>query len=66
MRRPPEHPRFALVVWPNNTIGCLFLAAVPDAVARGALVFAREDAELMTRVPFNPPRVNNDLEQDGA
>jgi hypothetical protein len=37
-----RQPRFALVAYPDNTIGCIFLAALDDAIAKGAFVFARE------------------------
>jgi hypothetical protein len=48
----PEPARFALVVYPDNMIGCVFLHAIEDAVKRGAIVFAREDTELCVPVGY--------------
>lgn len=46
--------RYALVVYPGSTVvACITLDAVSAAVARGALVVAREDAMLSEPVP--PP-----------
>lgn len=66
--RPPEHPRFALVAWPDDTIGCLFLSVIDDAVARGASVFARE-FDRVPDVPLNMqqnPIRHDDGDEDGA
>lgn len=49
-----ESPRFALVRWPDaesDVPNCITLDAVPAAVARGALVLAREDAILSEPLP---------------
>jgi len=56
MRRAPEQPRWALVVYDDNSMGCIPLEDVPTAITRRALVIARED-ELLPVVSFNPPRV---------
>lgn len=51
--RPPEEPRFALVVWPYNRIGIVALNVLDSAVKRGAIIIANE-ANIL---PFNPPRI---------
>ena len=52
-RRPPESPRWALVKWPEFGIGCIPLEHLETARARGAIVVALEDADLMTEAPLN-------------
>lgn len=42
-----EKPRYAIVVWPYNRMGLVKLDGLDRAVKRGALVIAREDAELL-------------------
>lgn len=37
-----EHPRFALVSWPDDKLGCIYLSMVDDAVQQGAVVIVRE------------------------
>jgi hypothetical protein len=50
-----EQPQYALVTYPNNTIGCVpFGEHLDEAVAKhGAIVFAREDAELCVRPTYD-------------
>ena len=64
-----EQPRYALVQWPTRTADerpgppcCIVLDALPNAIARGALVIAREDA-LLPVVTFNTPRI---VDADGG
>lgn len=56
-------PRFALVVWADDTDQelpcCIQLEAVPDAIAFGATVIAREDAEFCK--PRQRPTIDYDL-----
>lgn len=46
----PQQPKYAMVRWPDaldQTLpSCILLACVDDAVQKGAVVIAREDAEL--------------------
>lgn len=67
-----ERPKWALVLWSDGPLVpcCISLESVPDAVARGAVVLAREDAELMQQVsvewnPQSNPRRTEDGD-DGA
>lgn len=50
-----EQPRFALVTYPNNTIGCVPFGPDLDAAIalHGAFVFAVEDAELCVRPTYD-------------
>jgi len=60
--RLPERARYALVVYPDNTIGCIPLGDVEDAIAkRGAVVIGRE-FERVTPKPIAQP----EGEDDGA
>lgn len=53
--RPPDLPRYALIVWPDaydQTLPCcITFDGLPDAQKRGAVVIAREDDETCGRVP---------------
>lgn len=59
---PYRPATFAFVMWPDafdKTVpSCIYLVGLPDALARGAVVIAREDAELCEPVKaFNAPRI---------
>jgi hypothetical protein len=53
-------PRYALVLWPEDTDkelpSCIELSGVPDAVAFGAVLVAKEDAEFCQ--PRSPVKVD--------
>lgn len=46
MAREPEVARWVLVAWPYNRLKLVTLDGEASAVARGAIVIAREDAAL--------------------
>lgn len=55
----PETPRFALVVWPDDSIGCIPLEGVEMAVThRQAIVIAREDAACFASEAIEPSQSN--------
>lgn len=66
MERPPEAPKYALVLWPDafdHTVpSCTLLECLEDAVARGALVIGREfeheAPEVDTNLQSNPRRAD--------
>lgn len=64
--------RFALVVWPDNAIGCLPLGEMADAETRGAFPFAVEWDVIDDWTPVilpaqsNPRRQADGDEGDGA
>ena len=64
-----REPKYALVRWPDahdpTVPSCIWLSDIAAAIERGAIVVAREDAELYQPDAFNPPRVVVEGE-DGA
>jgi hypothetical protein len=61
---PRERPRYALVVWPDNYIGCIPLWQVDEDVEkRGAIVIGREDSACMPGQDIEPsqssPRIGD-------
>ncbi len=60
--REPRPATFAFVMWPDafdpTVPSCIYLVGLSDALARGAVVIAREDAELCEPVrAFNTTRI---------
>jgi hypothetical protein len=69
-QRRQEVPRWLLVVWPGAECPtCIPLGDETPALARGAVVVAREDAELTGLItefqPYMDPRPRLRLEEGG-